>query len=617
MIRQPQAKRPRNEIMVKRSALIAMAGLVSFGCASKDVGRTAATSNSIPVATAAVATSSRETATKALSASDNPHPIPVIRLASAKQNDNPQNSLIEAQSGDLTITEVTTPEVGGAEVGGAEDKVAEDAVAEDNVADGEGQDANLDDSLEFDDDSFDSEQMPPPLLAGASDVGSGLPLQDVVASVQSYFPMLQVAYLERNRTSGDQLAAWGEFDTKLKARSESQPLGFYENYQNGLGVYQPLYRGGEIYSGYRIGRGVFEPWYQERQTNEGGEFKAGFQLPLLRDKNIDARRADLWRATYDRQMAEPEIRDAVIQTIRDASIAYWIWVASGRQVKIGEAALELAERRNRQVARRVEEGDLGEPVLADNQRAIMQRKGKLTDLRRKRTQTAVKLSLFLRDGSANPRIPAETELPDFPEVVPYDLAQLNADIQYAAQLRPELTILDTQMRKVRVDLAEACNETLPVLDAFSNVSQDVGEPTSSKRDKSELELEVGFEFEMPVQRRKGLGKMRSARAKLNQIAVKRQYTIEKISTEVQTAVAALDAAYQRVQQIADSVEISEKLAQVERRKFELGESDLLAVFLREQIAIEAASDLVAAKLEYFAARADYTAALAYEYPVTF
>lgn len=459
--------------------------------------------------------------------------------------------------------------------------------------------------------------LPPPLRVGDADAGRGLPLDQVVASVQSFFPLLEVAYLERDRTAGDQLAAWGEFDTKLKARTENQPLGFYENYQHGGGVYQPLYNGAEVYGTYRMGRGFFEPWYLERETNKGGEFKTGFNVPLLRDHDIDARRAELWRATYDRQLAEPAIRQEVIGTIRDATEFYWQWVAAGRQYQIGQAALELAQRRNRQIRRRVEEGDLGEPALADNRRAIIQRQGKLIDLERKLIQSAVKLSLYLRDENALPLTPTEEDLTEFPPIIAYDLSQLENDINYAVQNRPELVSMDLMLRRVRVDLAEAFNETKPVLDAFSNVSQDVGEPTSAKRDKSELELEIGMEFELPVQRRKGFGKMRSARAKIGQIEAKRRFTIEKISTEVQNAAAALDAAYGRVEAITDAVEISEELAQIERRKFELGESDLLAVFLREQIAIEAASDLMIAKLEYFLARADYTAALAYEFPVLF
>ena len=56
------------------------------------------------------------------------------------------------------------------------------------------------------------------------------------------------------------------------------------------------------------------------------------------------------------------------------------------------------------------------------------------------------------------------------------------------------------------------------------------------------------------------------------------------------------------------------MADVERRKFELGQSDLLPVVLREQYAIEAAESEVDALLEYFLAKADYDAAMARDHP---
>lgn len=56
------------------------------------------------------------------------------------------------------------------------------------------------------------------------------------------------------------------------------------------------------------------------------------------------------------------------------------------------------------------------------------------------------------------------------------------------------------------------------------------------------------------------------------------------------------------------------MADVERRAFEVGESNLLSVVLREQSAIEAAEAEVDALLEYFSARAAYDAALARDRP---
>lgn len=448
----------------------------------------------------------------------------------------------------------------------------------------------------------------------ATENTDALQLPQVVQSVQSFFPLLQSVYLERNRTAGDQLAAWGEFDTKLKGYTENQPIGFYENYQHGAGIVQPRYGGGEVFGGYRVGRGQFEPWYEERDTNAGGEFKVGFDVPLVRDHDIDKRRADLWRATYDRQLAEPEIRQQLIGFVFDASVSYWVWVAAGQQYRIGLAALDLAERRNVQVAERVKEGDLPPPDLSDNDRAIAVRKAKLLDLQRKLEQSAVKLSLFVRDGDTIPLIPPAEALPRLPDVPIYDAASLESDIASAVSRRPEIVALDVQYRRTEVDLAQAYNDTLPMVDAMMNASQDMGKPTSSSRDKSPLELEVGLEFEMPLQQRKGRGKMRSARAKLQQLALYRNFTIEKVATEVRVASAALVAASQRVEQTIEAVKLADQLARIEREKFVEGESDLLAVFLREQFAIEAADELVLTKLEYFVARAQYDAALAAEFP---
>ena len=150
--------------------------------------------------------------------------------------------------------------------------------------------------------------------------------------------MLEAAYQQARIAQGNQIAAWGAFDTKLKASSENGPLGFYETYRHGAGFSRPIYDGGDVFGGYRLGRGNFQPWYLERETNEGGEFKAGFNVPLLRNREIDARRAELWRATYDRQRAEPEILTQLIFFVRDGSIAYWKWVAEGRRYEIAQRA---------------------------------------------------------------------------------------------------------------------------------------------------------------------------------------------------------------------------------------------------------------------------------------
>lgn len=439
-------------------------------------------------------------------------------------------------------------------------------------------------------------------------------LAAVIESVHRSYPLVEAAFQQRRIADGNQLATWGAFDTKLKAASENGPLGFYETYRNSAGFTTPIFAGGEFFGGYRNGGGSFEPWYRERETNGGGEFKGGVRIPLIRDRDIDTRRAALWRATYDQQIADPIIRAALIQFSREAGMAYWKWVAAGQKYSVGLQWLELARSRNDKIKRRVEEQDLDPPEQKDNERAIAKREAKLAALLRELQQTAAKLSLFLRDDGGRPVVPSDTQLPPFPPLRIVSRDRAAEDIAQARAARPELQALDLRMRQLRVDYYEACNMTRPGLDAQLVGSQDVGEPTSRKRDKSEFEVEAALLFDVPLQRRKGRGKMFAAQAKIAQVAAKRQIVLDRITAEIQAAYAGLIQSRQEALKAREAVQLATEMAEIERRRFELGGSDLLKVALREQYALEAAEEEVTATLNHFSAFTDYAATLALDRP---
>lgn len=186
---------------------------------------------------------------------------------------------------------------------------------------------------------------------------------EVVSSVYRSYPMLESALLNRNIALGQQVGARGAFDLKLKGASENGPQGFYQTYRQSIGVVQPTYGGGEVFAGYRIGRGDFQPWYLERQTNGGGEFKAGVLLPLARNRDIDTRRAELWKAGYGRNLAEPDIQAQLISFVLDASYAYWDWVAAGENHHIAKRIYALADERTDRIEEQVKAGFLDPPEL--------------------------------------------------------------------------------------------------------------------------------------------------------------------------------------------------------------------------------------------------------------
>jgi outer membrane protein TolC len=189
-------------------------------------------------------------------------------------------------------------------------------------------------------------------------------------------------------------------------------------------------------------------------------------------------------------------------------------------------------------------------------------------------------------------------LTEFPLPDPPDENWQSRLIPQAMHSRPELRELELAIERVDVEISEAGNDLLPNVSAVIVGSQDIGEPTSKKRDKSEFELEAALLLDVPLQRRKARGKLTSLEAKRAQLAQKRRLSEDKIRTDIAIAYAAVKAAYQRVQRTTEARDLSDYMADVERQMFDAGESDLLKVALREEKAAESAGKAIEALLEY-------------------
>jgi outer membrane protein TolC len=438
-------------------------------------------------------------------------------------------------------------------------------------------------------------------------------LDDVVTAIYASYPNLEAAAREREIAAGGALAAMGKFDTHLVGDLVSEAPGYYENYRYGLGAKQYTWGGGQVFSGYRLGRGNFEPWYLERETNKGGEFKAGFTVPFFRDRDIDRRRAAVYKTRIQRTAAEPLIQQAIIDAVFEGSLAYWDWVAAGRELEVAREQLEIAAVRQEKIAKAVELGTLKGIELVDNERLIVARRAKLIGAQRKLEQSALKLSLFLRSFDGLPLLPTPEQLPtEFPPVAAPDLGQAPQQITQALTLRPEPRLLNLAAQEAQIDLQQANNLLLPGIDGGIVASQDVGAPTSSKRDKSEFELEAGLLLDVPLQRRGARGKLLASQGKLAQLAAKQRLTQQKIAVEVRNALTAMNADYNQIEQARQTVQLAQRMEEAERTKFQQGASNILLINLREQATVDAQLMVIAAEADYFRSAAALHAAIAGE-----
>ncbi len=444
-----------------------------------------------------------------------------------------------------------------------------------------------------------------------------LGLGEVLDSAHRFHPLLQATRMEAEGRSEAARSAAGAFDTRLRANGELRPAGFYENGSGSVSLEQPTRLwGAEVYGRYRYGGGDFPSYEGGRLTDGSGEFAAGLRIPLLRGGPIDDRRADLRRAALDLASFPPEIQLERVSILRQASLAYWEWVAAGNVVHAMKALLSAAEARQAQIVRRADRGQQAAIDIDDNKRLVVERRARLRGAERDFRKATLGLSLFLRTANGEPLVVEAARLPRaFPEESPIDPESVEHDLQRARESHPELRRLSLEREKRQLEVELARNRILPDLSLDLQGSRDFGSSRPgidvvgnlSAAPRSYTEARLQLRLELPVQLRGARGELGQARVRLQQLDRRIQFTRERIEADARMALASLSAALEQTSLARENVRLAEILRVAEVRKLGAGLSNLIDVNIREVQAASAAQELVEAQKEYFHALADYEA----------
>ena len=445
---------------------------------------------------------------------------------------------------------------------------------------------------------------------GPDDEESAKPLllPEVLASAERAYPTLLATIQERAIAQGKRLGAEGAFDAKFKSGGGTNQYGFYKNRTQEAKVEQPFRTwGGEIFGGYKRGQGNFGPWEQDLLSLSRGEWSGGLRLALLRGREIDTRRADIMLAELGIELADASVDKQRLKLLEAAAKSYWQWIVAGQNLRIAEALLALAEERADQITGAVELGELASIEIVDNRRAILQRRSAVVSAERALQNAAFELSMFYRDRDGEPRVAPRERLAEFPEPAALEMAQVQRDIERALEQRPEIVSTLIEQQQTETSLRLARNNALPAVDVTVSYSKDDGTGSITKRGS---ELIAGLNIETPFQRRKAKGDIAVQEAKLSQLDQKLRFARDRVTVEARDAVSAIEAALQSLELTRAELDAARRLADAERERFELGESSLFVVNLRELSAADARLKVTKSLSEYHKSVAIYRAAVA-------
>lgn len=426
-----------------------------------------------------------------------------------------------------------------------------------------------------------------------------LSLADVIRQVDANHPKLGGAELGRRGAEAKLLEKQGAFDPVittsndfLRYNSTSTPGKASLAFQNQGTVEWTTRSGMKFFAGSRLNFGrVKSPL---SSTGQSGEYFAGVAMPLLRDRGINSKSIGERQAIIDVNIAGTDVTETRMELVQNAAASYWDWVAAKQKLSVNENLFNIATERAKQIATRVENGELPPIDSAEASLEVQRRMGNVVKARLDLQKAALKLGLYLWLPSGDP---AETVRPDesperFPQ--PDKLADfiIRESINRALNSRPELAKLRFSRDRNELDARLAENSRKTRVDLYLAPGQDTGFAGVGTTFK------FGATIELPLRTRTADGQLAAARLKMDKVDLDWQIARQNISTEVITAAQSVNATHDRYLLAVQELNLARSLEQGERTRFSVGDSTLFLVNQRERATAEAEIKLIEIQTEY-------------------
>lgn len=429
-----------------------------------------------------------------------------------------------------------------------------------------------------------------------------LSLQEFLAYVKLYHPIVQQAELKISQAEAKLMKARGNFDPKITSdftNKDFKNTEYFQLFNAGLSI--PVWFGLDIKAGYETAQGSF--LNPERTVPDDGLYKVGISLPVGQGLFINERMATLKNAKIIQNLNRAERDLKVNEVLYKATLAYIDWYQANKGVEIFEEFLSNAEIRFQGIKQRALQGDIPIIDTLEAKIIVQDRDFSLEKARLKLTQTRLKLSNFLWLDNGVPLqlepsvFPAELDEVIMDNVLGINLLQMDL---YNVEQHPLMQFLQFSIETLEIDRRLAAERLKPVLDVQYNL---LNEQADQFNDYTPNNFQAGISFSMPLFLRKERGDLRLAKLKLQDAEL--QYDFQNLELRNQ-----IDAAQEGINSFGRQLEIIDEIATnfgtlltAEERKFSFGESSVFLINAREQKLIDAKLKQIQANARLFESKA--------------
>ncbi len=398
--------------------------------------------------------------------------------------------------------------------------------------------------------------------------------------------------------------AYSEGETPVSTTPLVRSLAQTDDYALSLGGLTPWGLSYNLIATAENQRGTFNRFADNFVTFGG----VSITQPLLRGFGFGANLAGLRIAKTDRNLADWQHRQTIIDTVTSVILVYNGVVQARENVRIAQLSrglsaqlVEQNEKRNR--VGQISDADVlqARARLAGREEAVVLAQRSAADLENQ-LRRLMGESSYPVDGP-----PLEIEL--LPPLPPLTVNPA-ADLKRAYELRPDYQAARLGIVRRQADSALARNQLLPRLDfvgsyGHGGVDRDFSTARRQVRQEDTRAYSAGMVVTIPLTFAEGRGRARAAKLSLRQSEAELVRVEQGIAIDVAAAAGQIASTRQRVEATRQALDLSQQSLEAEQKKFTAGSSTTFLVLQAQEQLAQAQSGHARALADQRRALANY------------
>lgn len=406
---------------------------------------------------------------------------------------------------------------------------------------------------------------------------------EFISIITKFHPIIQQSNVAIEIAKSNLLSSRGAFDPNFNYSIDKKTFDG-KNYYNYINpeIQIPTWYGVELKAGMEDNIGL----NTNPEITKGVSSYLGIKVPLGKNLLLDNRRAALQQAKLFLGLSKVEKNLTINDLFTKALAAYWNWVREYNKLKIINQIIDVNEKRLQNVRIIFQQGDIPAldtiEALSQLQNFVLQKQ----DIELNLVKSIYELSNFLWLNNKAPFdltsqvIPAEELMISIKNKI--ETPALNDILITTLTNHPKLNAFDYKLHVLSIDKKLSFQSLLPIVDIKANILNE-GYYAWKGLSSSLIEnnYKFGLDIKIPLRLSEGRGKYKAAQLKINDTELELQQMKLEIENKVKASYKEVIILKNQIEVARQNIENYKRLFKGEEIKFNIGESNLFILNIRE------------------------------------